>query len=50
MTPNVPVPASLAHPDEFVAICPTCTGSKTFTTERARDLWLKHHAHDEGLS
>jgi hypothetical protein len=30
----------------FSGSCPECGAFKTFDTERARDLWLKHHAHD----
>ena len=33
--------------DYFTAICDTCRQAKTFKTERARDLWMNHHAHQE---
>lgn len=34
-------------PDHFLGICDECQQAKTFTTERARDLWERHHPHQE---
>jgi hypothetical protein len=31
---------------EWLGICPECLQSKTFGTERERDLWERFHTHD----
>jgi hypothetical protein len=35
-------------PTHFVGFCDECRTVKSFTSERARDLWSRHHAHDDG--
>jgi len=37
------MPETLAR---YTATCPECQSTKEFDTERAHDLWLRHHAHD----
>jgi hypothetical protein len=37
----------IAVPDLWLGMCPECLQSKHFTSERARDLWERHHPHEE---
>jgi hypothetical protein len=34
--------------NSFLGMCSECLQSKSFPTERARDLWERHHPHDDG--
>lgn len=34
--------------DMYLGICDECQQAKRFSTERARDLWERHHPHDDG--
>lgn len=33
-------------PTHFVGFCDECLSAKVFSTERARDLWQRHHPHE----
>jgi hypothetical protein len=33
-----------------MAACETCFSVRVFTTERERDLWQRHHTHDQSQS
>lgn len=34
----------------WVGLCDECCSAKPFASERERDLWERHHTHDQGQS
>ncbi|WP_166462060.1 hypothetical protein [Mycobacterium paragordonae] len=47
MTGAITDPVDMPVPTHYIGICDECQSVKSFPTERARDLWERHHPHDD---
>lgn len=43
-------PAGMPTPTYYLGICDFCRSVKEFPTARARDLWERHHPHEDGAA